>query len=226
MSFQQQTYHSQVFRNFKVIDALEYRKIVHFYERYEKSILQLDFEEYFEMVVAYTQALFEVESYRKHIMMADVVIETSISQNITHINKEEIFLSTLFQKAASHYQLQDFAKAEHTLKELIKLQPKDPLSIRLLEKVFRDNRPSYIRYARAFAIFTFLVAALGVAIEVLIIRHFIPDWIMMTEWVRNCIFALGVCALTIPELYHRWHVSNRVKKYVKDIKIRKSTTYK
>jgi tetratricopeptide (TPR) repeat protein len=226
MSFQQQTYHSQVFRNFKVIDALEYRKIVHFYERYEKSILQLDFEEYFEMVVAYTQALFEIEAYRKHIMMADVVIETSISQNITHINKEEIFLSTLFQKAASYYQLQDFAKAEHTLKELIKLQPKDPLSIRLLEKVFRDNRPSYIRYARAFAIFTFLVAALGVAIEVLIIRHFLPDWIMMTEWFRNGIFALGVCALTIPELYHRWHVSDRVKKYVRDIKSRKSTTYK
>jgi tetratricopeptide (TPR) repeat protein len=226
MSFQQQTYHSQVFRNFKVIDALEYRKIVHFYERYEKSILQLEFEEYFEMVVAYTQALFEVESYRKHIMMADVVIETSISQNITHINKEEIFLSTLFQKAASYYQLQDFAKAEHTLKELIKLQPADPLSIRLLEKVFRDNRPTYIRYARAFAIFTFLIAALGVAIEVLIIRHFLPEWIMMTEWFRNGVFTLGVCALTIPELYHRWHVSDRVKKYVKDIKSRKSTTYK
>jgi tetratricopeptide (TPR) repeat protein len=226
MSFQQQTYHSQVFRNFKAIDALEYRKIVHFYERYEKSVLQLDFEEYFEMVVAYAQALFEVESYRKHIMMADVVIETSISQNITHINKEEIFLSTLFQKAASYYQLQDFAKAEHTLKELIKLQPADPLSIRLLEKVFRDNRPVYIRYARAFAIFTFLVAALGVAIEVLIIRHFLPDWIMMTEWFRNGVFALGVCALTIPELYHRWHVSDRVKKYVREIKSRKPTTYK
>jgi hypothetical protein len=221
MSFQQQTYHSQVFRNFKAIDALEYRKIVHFYERYEKSILQLDFEEYFEMVVTYTHALFETEAYRKHLMMANVVVETSINHNITHINKEEIFLSTLFQKAASHYQLQEFAKAEHTLLELIKIEPKDPLSIRMLEKVFRDNRPSYIRYTRAFAILAFLIAALGVAIEVLIIRHFIPDWAAMTEGIRNGVFSLGVFALVMPELYHRWNSSRRAKQHLVDIKSKK-----
>ena len=226
MPLQPQTYHSQIFRNFKALDILEYRKIVHFYERYEKSILQLDFTEYFEMVVAYTSALFMIEAHRKHLMMADVVIETSIAHNITHINKEEIFLSTLREKANSHFCLQEFSQAEHTLRELIKMETNDPLSIQMLQRVYRDNRPVYIRYARAFAVVTFLISALGVAVEVLFVRHFFPEWATVVEGFRNAIFSLGVCALIVPELYHRWHVNNRVKQYVESIKSRKSTLYK
>ena len=85
MAFHQQTYHSPIYRNFRAIDGSEHRRIVRFYERNEKSILLLDFEEYFELLVTYTKALFEISEYRKHLLMADVVVKTSILQNITHV---------------------------------------------------------------------------------------------------------------------------------------------
>ena len=59
MPFQSQTYQSPIYRNFRNIDSGEYRRIVRFYERHEKEILKLEFEEYIELLVAYTQALFD-----------------------------------------------------------------------------------------------------------------------------------------------------------------------
>ena len=222
MSFQQQTYHSPIYRNFRAIDGSEHRRIVRFYERNEKSILLLDFEEYFELLVTYTKALFEISEYRKHLLMADVVVKTSILQNITHVRGEEVYRSALFQKAASHYNLNEYSKASHILGELIKMNPNDPLSIRFLGRVLRDDKPSYIRHARAFSVFLFLMSALLVCIQVLIVKHFYTMYDPLIEMSRNSIFGLGVFALVGAEIGHRWRVHVYVNELVNGIKIKKA----
>ena len=77
-----QTYHSAAYRRFKAIPPNAFREIVRYYEENETAVGQLDFEEYFEITLAYTEALFECGKYREHLVMADPVLETVIRQNI------------------------------------------------------------------------------------------------------------------------------------------------
>ncbi len=222
MSFQSQTYPSQIYRHFRAIDRSEYRRVVRFYERNEKSILMLDFEEYFELLVTYTQALFEISDYDKHLLMADVVIQTSILQNISHVNGDEIYCSTLFRKAASHYNLRELSKAKHILRELLKMNPFDTMSIQFLNKVMREDTPVYIRHSRAASIFLFLMSALLICVQVLFIKTFYTIYDPIVELSRNSIFGLGVLILVGSEGVHRWRVQNFVSKLVNDNKAKKA----
>jgi tetratricopeptide (TPR) repeat protein len=215
---QSQTYYSPLYRNFRAIEAGEFRKIVYFYERNEKEILKLDFEEYFELLVNYTQALFEIAAYQKHLLMADVVIETSFSENITAIGGQEIFRSTLFQKAASHYNLFEFPKAIHVLSELIKIDPTDKNVSEFLERCLRKNRPQLIRRSRAIAVFLFLATALIISIEALIVRNFFTNWTGLVEFSRNCLFILGMVILVLGEFIQRFSAKRDVLRLIQSVK--------
>jgi tetratricopeptide (TPR) repeat protein len=218
MSFQSQTYHSTVYRNFRNIDAAEFRRIVRFYERYEKDIAQLDFEESFELQVVYTHSLFEIGEYRKHLAMADKVVATSILQNVTAIHGQEVYHATLFRKAASHYNLQEYAPAKHILEELIKMNPYNALACRLLGRTLRDDKPTAIRHARAASIFLYLLSALVICLEVLVIKPFYGHYAVSIETLRNTIFFVGVLVLIGSELWHRWKAYKYVHNFQENVK--------
>jgi tetratricopeptide (TPR) repeat protein len=215
---QPQTYYSQLYQNFRAIEAGEFRKLVHFYERNEKEILKLEFQEYFELLVTYTNALFEIAAYQRHLLMADVVIEISFMENITEIGGQEIFRSTLFQKAASYYNLVDFPKAIHVLTELIKIEPNDHEVAEFLERCIRKSRPQLIRHTRAIAIFLFLATALIISVEALIVRNFYLDYVSLFELTRNCTLILGVFILVTGALAQRLRAKSEVVKLVNSIK--------
>jgi tetratricopeptide (TPR) repeat protein len=218
MSFQSQTYHSTVYRNFRNIDAAEFRRIVRFYERYEKDITQLDFEESFELLVTYTHSLFEIGEYRKHLAVADKVISTSIIQNVTTVKGQEVYHTTLFRKAASHYNLQEYAQSKHILEELLKMNPYNTLASRLLVRVLRDDKPKYIRHARAASIFLYLLSALVICAEVLIVKPFYESFAASTEIMRNMIFFVGVLVLVGSELWHRWQAHQYAHNFQENVK--------
>ena len=199
---QPHVYYSQLYRNFRAIEPVEYRKIVYFYERHESEIKLLDFPEYFELLNAYTKALFEIEGHQKHLMMADAVIELSFEENIVEINGQEIFQATLFRKAASFYQLQQFPKAIYVLTELIKIDPEDTHVTHFLERCLRKSRPKFVRSTRAIAIFIFLATAFVISIEALFVRPFFPNWMFFVESIRNTSFVLGIFILGIGEIIH------------------------
>ena len=199
---QPHVYYSQLYRNFRAIEPVEHRKVVYFYERHESEIKLLDFPEYFELLNAYTKALFEIEAHQKHLMMADIVIELSFEENIVEINGQEIFQATLFRKAASFYQLQEFPKAIYILNELIKIDPEDIQVAHFLELCLRKSHPKLIRSTRAIAIFIFLATAFVISIEALFVRPFFPDWILFVEKIRNMSFILGIFILGIGEFIH------------------------
>lgn len=218
MSFQSQTYHSTVYRNFRNIDAVAYRRIVRYYERYEKDIAQLDFEESFELLVTYTHSLFEIGEYRKHLSMADKVISISILQNVTVVKGQEVYDSTLFRKAASHYNLQEYAPSKHILEELIKMNPYNTLATRLLVRVLRDDKPAHIRHARATSIFLYLLSAIIICIEVLFVKPFYSHYGFSVEVLRNMVFFIGVLVLVGSELWHRWKAFQYVNHFQENVK--------
>jgi tetratricopeptide (TPR) repeat protein len=215
---QPQTYKSQLYRNFRAIEAGEYRKLVYFYERNAKEISKLDFPEYFELLVTYTNALFEIAAYQKHLKMADTVIEISFMENITEVRGQEILRPTLFQKAASYYNLAKYSKTIYVLSELIKIDPTDQEVARFMERAIRKNRPQLIGHTRAVAIFLFLTTALIISIEALIIRNFYPQHTPIVELTRNGLFILGGVVLLGGEIVHRLRAKSEVLRLIKSSK--------
>lgn len=223
MPFYQSTYHSRIFRDFKEIDAANYRRVIRFYEDKEEEIKRLDFEEYFELITAYVNALFEVGAYQKHLLMVDVVIEMVIVHNVEVYKGEDIFQKMLFRKAASLYNIMEYGKAEYILRELIKIDPYCEDFILFLRKCLRKKEPGFLNKAKAASILLFLLSAFVISVEVLFIRPFYKAHVDAVEASRTAIFLLGCTVLLGGTLLHGWLVQHRVHLFVE--KTRNSKYY-
>ncbi|MDX1940169.1 MAG: hypothetical protein SFU99_06425 [Saprospiraceae bacterium] len=223
MSYFQSTYRSKIYQEFTAIEAGAYRQLIHFYEKQEAAIRQLESEEHFEMTTAYVNALFEVGAYHKHLALVDGIIETAISHNIEFYKGEDIFLKMLFRKAASLYNLFEYDKAEYILREIIRINPWDKDAVLFLKKCLRSKQPRYVQYARATSIFLFLVAALVIALEVLLVRPFYTPYIASIEQTRILLFCSGGVVLIGGDIIHRLLVEKRVNDFVNTIRRQKDS---
>ncbi len=208
------TYHSKIYRGFKEIEPNEHHARVRYYETYEDQIRQLDFSEYFELLIAYTDALFEVGAYQNHVLMADQAIEMSIANNIRFYNKKDIFYELLFKKAASCFNLMQYKEAEHILRELIKIDPYNEMSIRFLKKCLIRKKPKHFLNIRAVCILLFLLSALIISVELIFIRPLYEMYSAEVETARNATFLSGILILSGGELLHRILVKREVDKFV------------
>ncbi len=223
MSYFQSTYHSKVYRDFKEIETNAFRQIIRFFEKHEKMINRLEFEEYFELLTAYTDALFEIGAYQKHLLMADIVIENSIALNIQWYKGGDIYSLTLFKKAASYFNLHEHQQAEHILKELIKMRPEDKEVAAFLKRCLRRKGSKSLSTARAFSIFLFLLTALIICFEVLLVRPFYEMHASLVEASRMGTFATGLLTLIAGDLFHRLNIDYQTNKYVDKVKKHKSS---
>ena len=208
------TYYSKIYRGFKEIESHEYLSLVRYYEAYENEIKQLGFTEFFELLVTYTEALFEVGAYRNHCSMVDIAIEISIVNNIKFYNKKDIYYELLFKKAASCYNLLKYNEAEHILRELIKIDPQNDLSIRFLNKCLHQKKPKFVRSAQAISIILFLLAALLISIELIVVRPLFEASTHIVELTRNSLFLTGVLILAGSEAAYRFKVNKHVDDFV------------
>lgn len=220
MPYFQSTYHSKLYRHFKEIEEGAYREIIRYYEENEEEIKQLEFEENFELLISYINSLFEVGAYHKHLLMVDLAIEASISRNIQVYKGEDIFQTLLFKKAASFYNITEFDKADYILRELIKINPYDMDVILFLKKCLRKKEPSWVNTTRAVSIFFFLLAALVICIEVLLIQPFYSMYTNLIETSRISIFLLGLFSLIGGNLLLRYRVEREVQSFVEETKNR------
>lgn len=214
MPYYQSTYHSRIYRDFKEIESTAYRKIIHFYEKREPVIRQLDFDEYFELLTAYVESLFEVGSYQKHLLMVDVVIELSIRHNIQYRNGEDIYQRMLFKKAASLYNILEYDRADYILRELIRIDPYDKDAVLFLKKCLRRKRPPLVIQSRAAGMFLFLLTGFIICLELLLVRNFYSAYTGWVENFRTSVFLLGCVVLVVGDLFYRWSVEREVNRYV------------
>jgi hypothetical protein len=199
-------YYSPIYRRFKSFDENAYRAVVHFYEKNEDEISGLEFDEYFDFLVTYTNALFYSEEYRKHLLMADAVIETSFEHNEPFFQEEDILQKMLLQKATSHYHLMDFKKSVRILSELININPFDKNHVKLLQKCLWFDYPAYIQPVRGLAIASFLLSALVIALHLLVVKALLPDFDDQTAVFRNITLILGFGILIAGHGIHAFNV--------------------
>ncbi len=222
MQLSKSTYlHSTLYRHFREIGTAEFQAIIHFYERHESAIENLDEDERFDLLVTYADALFQTNKYKSYLLAADQAIELSIFFNIKTHRGSDIYHELLFKKAAAHYHLLEYNRTEHVLRELVKLNPEDRLSILFLRKCLRRKKPTYLMNARAFSIFLFLLTAIIIVVEILFIRTIYTSYIDVVEAMRICTFFLGILILVGSDLFHLATINKDIRYFIKKVKLKK-----
>lgn len=214
----------RLYRDFKALDANDFHGIVRYFEQYEEGIRALDFDEYFECTLAYTNAIFETGFHGKHLVMCDHLLEIIIMQNIESWGGEDLYTRVLFRKATSLYYLQEYPKAEHVLRELVKIDPADPLPRRFLEKCLLRQKPAWLMKARAACVAFSLIAAAVIFVELFVVKHFFATWLMPMQIAHNLLLGAGVGFFVVGEFLHAWRCRMAVVKFVERVKKRKITT--
>lgn len=170
------------------------------------------------MLLAYTNALFEIGNYEKHLIIVDQVLEVSVMHNIVFFNGEDIFRNSLFKKAASSFHTHRLEQAAYILRELLRIDPYDKDAALFLKKCLRYVHPPFLKKARAISIFLFLASALIICFELLVIRTFYPEHAQFVESLRNCVFLTGILLLVGSDFIHRFRTNREANLFV--LKIR------
>ncbi len=216
-------YRLKLYRNFKALEANDFHGIVRYYERLEDDIRTLDADEYFDCTVTYTEALFQTADYGRHLVMCDHLLEFVIMQNVESWGGEDIYVKILFRKAASLYQQHEYARAEHVLRELIKLHPWHRLAPRFLRNCLLRQRPAWLFQVRAVALLLFLLSAAVVALEIFVVKPFFTDYYRLALIVHNALLGSGLGLLLIGESRHLWRCARSMETFVQLMKWRKSS---
>ncbi len=215
MATYRSTYYSPLYREFKSIDPRSYRELVRFYEKHEPEIRNLQSEEEsIDLLICYVNALFEIGAYRKHLLLVDHVVEAAVAHNIYEFEGKDLFRQSLFKKAASLFNTQQFKKAQIILRQLVRMDPYEPYAIRFLKKCIRRCRPRLLNAFRATSVFMLLLTALIIALEVLFVRPFYDMHTPLVEMSRNSLFIMACVILVGGFLYNRWLAEREVEELV------------
>ena len=214
-------YYSRLYRDFQEIEGNAYRRVVRFYEACEDQVVALEFEECFDLQVAYCKALFEIGAYQKHLAFADGVIEAAIINGIRRWNGADVYFNTLFDKAASHHNRLEFERAEHILRELLKMQPDNEAVQVFLRKNARRKRSVLLQRSRAASIAFFLAAAVVICVEMLFVRTLYPVYEPLVQAVRTSLFAGGLLAMVGGDLLHRLRIHRRVAAWTETARVQR-----
>ena len=190
-------HYSQLYRELRAVDPEDYHRIIRMYEERELEIGRLDVVENFELTVSYVDALFETGAYRQHQLMVDLVIHASIRHDIRYVpgREEEIFEYQLFRKAASAFRINELPTAEHVLRELLAMRPRNEVYQRFLRTTLFRQKTEILQFGRAACILCMLLTALVVTVNLLVVKNFYPVHSPAVTWISLYVFATGLLTL-------------------------------
>ena len=211
----------RLYRNFKSIEVNDYHGLIRFYEQNEDGIRALDFDNYLDCTITYTEALFEAADHGKHLVMCDHLLELVIMHNVDDWDGHDLYHHLLFKKSASYYHQQEYAKSERILREIIKIYPTDRLAAVFLNKAMLNQKPTWIFRARAAAVGFALLSVLVIALEILALPQFYPALVQPMQIAHNLLIALSLAAVSVAEAGHSVRCWLRTRNFVRQAKLSK-----
>ncbi|MEM7102141.1 MAG: hypothetical protein AAF502_03345 [Bacteroidota bacterium] len=199
---QSSTYSAKILREFKNLDQDNYHAVVHFYEEHEREIAQIGIEEHFILLASYINALHEIGIYQKVLANADQMLQYSIIYNIQFHQGEDIYLKTLFQKATAQLYTHDYPSAQHSLEQLINIQPNYKPFRKLLLKSLLRQRPLVVKRMFAFGVILYLLSVVMVVVNILLVQPYYNEFVGLAEFWRGVVFVLSILVLVIGEVAH------------------------
>jgi tetratricopeptide (TPR) repeat protein len=198
------------YHGFKAIDSGEYREKIHYVTRNKMALMDLPVLEYAEVMDAYAEALFETGKYQQHLPLADHLAELAIEYNVEMINGRDLYFDTLFQKAASLYNLDRMPEAMHVLQELVRINPRHESTRLFLINCHVEKQKRKLQRVRTTSLVLILTSAVVIATELLFIRPLFPQVVEIVEIVRNTLFVSGASILVGGEIWVRYRAVSKV----------------
>ncbi len=193
----------KAYRTFKSLDPADPLMIVRHYERNEKHLNELDSDQWFDCIATYTDALFEAEMYRKHLVMAEHLLEVIILQNFTTHHGEDIYQHTLLRKACTHSHLGEHTKAKETIETLIRINPKHKAARLALAKLLLKSQPSWYRQITTWCIAFILISSCLFALSgVLYLLKFSMSQYPL--WLGAFMLSIAILVMAVSHAWHVW----------------------
>lgn len=213
MKTESNIYASSTFQAFCAIEQGDFREKIRFCKEHRREIENLPLDEYVRLLDAYGEALFETGRYFRHIQVADELIMLSMEQNIIYVGEKDLYFDTLFQKAASYYNLRKTPEAIHILRQLLGIQPNNE-SVRLfLINCYVRQGSTRLGQLRKLCVIAILASALIIAVELLLIRPYFPAAAEPVEATRNTLFLGGAIILISGEIWVRYRAVAAMMKH-------------
>jgi len=203
---------SSIYKQFQSIDRNAYRNIIHFYESNSREIAHLEEEEHFELNIIYLRSIFEIGAYQDFLKGVDHCIQEVILKNIFLFEGEDIYYELLLRKAASLYHLRKYEESIYICRELVKINKDNPAATVLMKKVYLDDKPGFLKNARALSILLFLISAILCAVELVLISYWSSQYQETVELFRIGTFVLGFSILIGSQLFHFLRIQYRIEK--------------
>ena len=198
-----QTYENSLYASFKAIDVGSYRSILRFVEDHSRDIGLLPVAEYFSLQFAYVAALYETGAYARVVDLSDELLELSIVHNLVTVDGEDAFRVLLFRRASALFYLMRYDECVRVTDQLLRIHPGFTAAALLYEKALYQRPNRWISRGRALSVTLFLVAAVLIAAEVLVVHHFFEPWSAAFGHARNACFILGWALLLGGDVGHR-----------------------
>lgn len=175
-------------RQIRILRSDAHRPVIHFFEKHEAAIRNLDAGEYLDILLIYLDALFACGEYRRFLERVDEGLVLSLDARLQTLDEGEVYHHLLFRKAAAAWHDGDLSATEHILRQLVRLQPDHPLAARFLTRCLSAGSKSSRQNIRAATILLFLLSAIVLAVETLWFHPFLPNSISLVEATRNVLF--------------------------------------
>lgn len=200
----QQTELLKVYRTFKSLDPTDPNSIVRYYEKHEKALNSLDFDQYFACLATYTDALFEAELYQKHLVMCDHLLELIIVENISSHRGEDIFQYTLLRKACTLNNLGETTQAREVIEQLIRINPGHRAARQVLAIMLLRQQPNWHQKCTGAAILCILAASVALAADTLLVHIFDLDFPLRLDYIGIGLLGLALSLIVGVKVFHTW----------------------
>lgn len=210
MSTSKLSHDSPAYLSYFGIDQKNYADRISWYESNYLEIHNLDKKQRVEIELDYTLSLFQVGRFHQYISQSERLIELVINDNIYTVNGEDIFQKLLFNKAASHYNVNDMDQACHILMELCKIDRTNRDYSLLASKVIRIQSYRQFDRLKGLALGMILLALVIIMFEILMVRTLFIEWIQPVEWSRNALLLCSFLFLAFNELSILKHIRKKI----------------
>jgi len=191
--------------------------IIRHFENNKEILFKLPFEDYFDLLIEYGDALSTMGKSKKYIVVADELIYYIFEKNISEHKGIDQLLVTLFKKALAHYHLHQYDESVHVMRELLKMDPHNTAYKRIyrqcLYKLSINGDTHLSRGVFLVLVFTY---AIMIGIELLIINPGFSAIAGTFEWIRWSVFIMALSIFIIGESRHHLMTWLRLNRDVRE----------
>ncbi len=189
----------QIYNDFISIESKAYQEQIRYYENNRADIRRLPYEYQTYIECKCAIASYEVKDYYSFLSIVDRLIAMVIRDNIYEIDGVDIYKDLLYRKAWATHKVLDYYKADHIFSELVKIDPTNQQYAKGFLKNSLEKKRYEVKYLNAVSIVLFVISAVIICLELLMIRPFYQEWTQIVEYSRNLIFLGGIFVLLFLE---------------------------